>query len=93
MMTTIPIQIADAELSKIDYLIRIGRYKNRSQAIKSMLQDKLNTESILFEDENPEEEILRQKIVGELEKRNHEPIFLIKSEKNSAELISEDRNR
>ena len=31
MMTTIPIQITDAELLKIDYLVRIGQYKNRSQ--------------------------------------------------------------
>ena len=32
MMTTIPIQITDAELLKIDYLVPIGQYKNRSQS-------------------------------------------------------------
>ena len=93
MMTTIPIQITDAELLKIDYLVRIGRYKNRSQAIKSMLQDKLTTELILFEDENDDEETLCQNIITELDKRNHEPIFMINSKKSSAELISEDRDR
>lgn len=92
-MTTIPLQISDPELKKIDYLIKIGRYKNRSQALKLMLSEKLTQETISFDFENQEDDKVREKIVEELRAKKIEPIMMITSTKNSAELVSEDRDR
>ena len=94
-MTTIPIQINEADLSKIDFLVKIGRYKNRSQAIKSMLQDKLAHEAILLDFEDPNEELRRQELLQQFKKEypNKKLIVTIFSDKNSAEMISEERDR
>ncbi len=48
-MKTIPVPLDDNDLKKIDYLIKIGRYKNRTQAIRNLLQEKLAEEWIIFE--------------------------------------------
>lgn len=92
MMTTIPIQLNETDLKKIDYLVKIGRYKNRSQAIKTILQERLSQEAIQFNLENPEEENLRKQIVQELSKIPNFS-FKIKSKKSAAELVSEERER
>ena len=55
-MTTIPIQLNEVDLGKIDYLIKIGRYKNCSQALRFLIQDRLSQETIQFEFENIEVE-------------------------------------
>lgn len=40
-MSTIPIKFKEEDLKKIDALIATGRYTNRSQAIRSMVKEKL----------------------------------------------------
>ena len=32
MMTTVSVKLNEDELEKIDYLVKLGRYENRSQA-------------------------------------------------------------
>jgi len=91
-MTTILIRLNDSDLKKLDYLIKIGRYKNRNQAIKAFIQEKLAKETISLDFENSEDLNLRKKIVSDLS--NH-PTFLFKTnlKKSSAEVISEERER
>jgi len=91
-MPTIPIQLNEAELQKIDYLIRIGRYKNRNQAIKAMLNERLVRESYLFAFESAEEDQVRRKVV---EKLLGKPDISFKNltKKSAVELVSEERER
>jgi Arc/MetJ-type ribon-helix-helix transcriptional regulator len=65
-MATIPLHIDDSDLKKIDYLIKIGRYKNRIQAVKSIFQSKLGQESIPIEWESADDEVEIQTVVDEI---------------------------
>ena len=47
------IKLNEIELQKIDRLIKIGRYKNRSQAIRSFIIDKLEDENLFSEETDP----------------------------------------
>ena len=76
-MTTIPIQLNEVDLGKIDYLIKIGRYKNRSQALRFLIQDRLSQETIQFEFENIEVEKKRQQIVEELLSLDVDSFFFV----------------
>ncbi len=91
-MTTIPIPLDDNDLKKIDYLIKIGRYKNRTQAIKALLQEKLTQETIIFEWDKSYDEDTLKKIISTLT-RLPDFSFTIKSNKSATELIGEDRER
>jgi hypothetical protein len=93
MMTTIPVQFNEMELKKIDYLVQIGRYKNRNQAIKGMIHDKLSEQVLDFDFENLEEEEKRKKILEKIIAKNIPISFTISSNKTSVELIGEDRER
>ncbi len=66
LMATILLHVDSSDLKKIDYLIKIGRYKNRSQAIKLMYQSKVGQESITFEWESADEEVEIQAVVDEI---------------------------
>ena len=76
-MTTIPIQLNEVDLGKIDYLIKIGRYKNCSQALRFLIQDRLSQETIQFEFENIEVEKKRQQIVEELLSLDVDSFFFV----------------
>ena len=91
-MATIPIKLGDSELKKIDYLIKIGRYKNRSQAIRTMLDEKLANEAHPLEFEDEQDEIKRKEIVAEL-KKIAEINFRSMAKKPLAETITEERER
>jgi Arc/MetJ-type ribon-helix-helix transcriptional regulator len=91
-MTTIPVPIDESDLKKIDYLIKIGRYKNRTQAIKTIIQEKLAQETIIFEWEKGIDELSIKKTINDLIKLS-DFTFAIKSNKSADELIGEDRER
>lgn len=91
-MITIPIKLNELDLEKIDYLIKVGRYKNRSQAIKTMLQEKLKQELISFEEENDQDEKKRKDALAQMLKLSKLEIqFLTK--KTAVELVNEERER
>jgi Arc/MetJ-type ribon-helix-helix transcriptional regulator len=92
MMATIPIKIDEIELAKIDILVKRGQYKNRSQAIKSMLLTRLNQEYQPITWESPEEVKLQEKIFHELMNQpNH--YFSIKTGKSAHEIIAAEREQ
>ncbi len=91
-MTTIPIQLSDIDLEKIDRLVKLGRYKNRSQAIKAMLREKLDQETIIFEWENEKDKDVQAQIL-KLALSKKDSILTWKSPKSAVELIREDRDR
>ncbi|OLS13618.1 MAG: hypothetical protein RBG13Loki_2744 [Promethearchaeota archaeon CR_4] len=91
-MATIPIQFSDEDLKKIDYLVKIGRYKNRSQAIKTIVEERLTRETLQFDFENSNEDETLHGIVAQL-KELPRVTFRILGEKSAAEIVSEERER
>ena len=91
-MATIPIHLEDSDLKKIDYLIKTGRFKNRSQVIKIMLRSKLDQEGFPLEWENEDQERQRQHILQQLLPRKDIQIQW-RTGKNSVEQVRESRDR
>lgn len=92
-MTTILIHLSEVYLKKIDYLIKIGRYLNRSDAIKSMIDEKLTQEVLLFEFDTQKDIENREKIMKEIREKNLSLNFINDSNKTAADLINEERER
>ncbi len=92
MMTTIPVPLTEAELAKVDYLVKSGRYKNRTQAIVAILSAGIQAQVIPFEWERPDEREASAKL---LEKMLNTPDlnFSIQSEKSAHELLGDERER
>jgi len=91
-MATIPLNIDEADLKKIDYLVKKGQYKNRSQAIKSLLLEQLNRLLIPFEFQESESDRKVDDVVQKLLKLPEREVA-ITFEKRLSELISEERDR
>jgi len=91
MMTIVPIQLNEMELQKIDFLIKTGKYKNRSQAIRTLLNQRLEQETFSFEWENEEEDQKRNEIVEKLLNQKL-PVISWKGPFNAAEYISKFRD-
>jgi Arc/MetJ-type ribon-helix-helix transcriptional regulator len=94
LMTSVLIPISDIELEKIDYLVRMGKYKNRAQAIKALLKIGITHTYVTFEWEHieEEEEEASRELLENMVK-SAKPIITIQSSKSAHELISEDRAR
>ncbi|HEY0089796.1 MAG TPA: ribbon-helix-helix domain-containing protein [Candidatus Lokiarchaeia archaeon] len=91
-MATIPLHIDETDLKKIDYLVKKGQYKNRSQAIKSLLLEQLNRLLIPFEFQESESDRKVDDVVQKLLKLPEREVA-ITFEKRLSELISEERDR
>jgi Arc/MetJ-type ribon-helix-helix transcriptional regulator len=91
-MTTIPIKLDEVEIRKIDHLVKIGRYKNRSQAIRSFIKTKLEDEIMLPEAADPEIEKQYHDIMAKLRKQVH-LMIQINSPKTALELVENERER
>ncbi|MHA1651278.1 MAG: ribbon-helix-helix domain-containing protein [Candidatus Helarchaeota archaeon] len=91
-MTTIPVPLNDDDLKKIDYLVKIGRYKNRTQAIKALLRKQLAQQTIILKGGKTIDEKSIKNIINELSKLP-DFSFTIKSSKSAVELVGEERER
>ncbi|MHA1439950.1 MAG: ribbon-helix-helix domain-containing protein [Promethearchaeota archaeon] len=91
-MATIPINIDDVNLKKIDYLVKKGHFKNRSQAIRSLLFERLNKILLPFERECSEN---NENIAFAIKKLMNlkNPKVIIKSDKTASILIDQERER
>ncbi|MHA1300710.1 MAG: ribbon-helix-helix domain-containing protein [Candidatus Helarchaeota archaeon] len=89
--TTVPIKLKKEIIEKIDYLVKMGRYPNRSVAIRQILEEKLSLENYIFEDFI----LIKEKIKPMLNKAMEIPDLNIKlkSKKSATELVSEGRER
>lgn len=92
-MTIVPIQLNDGDLQKIDYLIEIGRYKNRSQALRAFIETRLNLEMMPSEWESHEEDHLRKQIVQSLTLKKKKFQAIWHSDKSAVDAIREDRDQ
>lgn len=91
-MITVPVQLNEADLEKIDYLVRLGHYKNRNQAIKIMLTEHIRQEASFAELDKPENPELYEKLRSELKKKPP-LLFSIADGKPIEDIVSEFRAR
>ena len=91
-MPTIPIKLNKIEVSKIDYLVKLGKYKSRNQAIRSFIENSLLQESINLEDENLEIEEIKKKLY-QLWDLQREFYLTTGSNKTLVDMVSQDRIR
>jgi len=92
MKTSIlPVKLKKELIEKIDYLIKIGRYPNRSIAIREILEEKLAKEDYILKNSLTIEEEIKP-ILQEIIKIKDFKINL-KSEKSATELVSEGREK
>jgi len=92
MMATIPVKLTKVEVSKIDYLVKMGKYKSRNQAIRSFIKINLLQESINLENDNPETENIKDKLY-QLWDSQPEFNLTAKGNKSLVDLVSQDRMR
>lgn len=89
-MSAIPVRIPTDKLERIDYLVKIGRFKNRSEALKFLISKSLDKEEISM----LEHDVDMDKINGLLSKIGRKKnLLVIESEKTAVELVSEGRSR
>ncbi len=91
-MATIPIKLTKVEVSKIDYLVKMGKYENRNQAIRSFIEVSLLQESINLEDHNPEIEKIRNELY-QLWDSQPEFNLTTRNNKSLVDFVSMDRLR
>jgi hypothetical protein len=91
-MATIPIKLKDQEVHKIDYLIKMGKYRNRNQAINAMIEASLTRELLFFEESEPITSEVKNKILQVFDAQPNFG-FKLKNGKSLADLSSEDRER
>ena len=90
-MATLPIKLRKDLIEKIDYLIKIGRYPNRSAAIREILEENLANENYILQNYLMIDEKIKP-ILQEILKIKDFKINL-KSKKSATELVSEGRER
>ena len=88
-MTTIPIQLKDAEIHKIDYLVKIGKYKSRNQALKQLVEESLSRQKIQLEEEIQENNDERMRLFELLDRCGGFRLTLTTKEL-AADLISKE---
>ena len=92
MMATIPIKLTEVEVSKIDYLVKLGKYKSRNQAIRSFIKISLLQESINLEEENLEIEKIKNTLY-QLWDLQPEFNLTTRNNKSLVDMVSQDRMR
>jgi len=91
-MATIPLKIDDLDLKKIDYLVKKGVFKNRSQALRALLSDQLNQLILPFEWEEKEKDEKIDNVVHKLLNIPNKSL-IIKAEKPISLIVQEERER
>ncbi|MHA2364336.1 MAG: hypothetical protein ACXAC7_10285 [Candidatus Hodarchaeales archaeon] len=89
-MPVIPINLDEDIIKKVEILIKMGKYKNRTEALRDQITKGIERMSIFEEDEKQNEVV--EAIVERL-LRIDKPLNLLKTEKSAVDLISEGRER
>lgn len=90
-MPVIPIKLESELVEKLDALVGVGKFKNRSHAIRLILSERLAREGIVPRADNEREKQINH--VVQLMLAQQKPILFINSDKSAAELIAEGRER
>ena len=88
-MATIPINLDDATVRRLDTLVSLGIYKNRTEAIRDQIIKGLALiETVVF----PEKSSKYNKALQNMLEKSSPPNIII-SPKSAVELVSEGRER
>ncbi|MHA1300712.1 MAG: ribbon-helix-helix domain-containing protein [Candidatus Helarchaeota archaeon] len=90
-MKVIPIKLSDELVEKIDYLVKSGKYSNRSIAIRQLLENTLKDEEIFYNNAEYKKNHIN-KIINSLIKEK-KVILDIAPGKTAVEIIAEGRER
>ena len=90
IMSAIPVRIPTDKLERIDYLVKIGRFKNRSEALKFFISTSLEKEEIIML-EHDVDMIKINELLDKIGKKKN--LLIIESEKSAVEMVSEGRSR
>lgn len=88
-MSAIPVRIPIDILERIDYLVKIGRFKNRSEALKFFVSTSLEKEEIIML-EHDVDMIKINELLAKIGKKKN--LLVIGSEKSAVEMVSEGRS-
>ena len=91
-MTTVPIQLKEADISKIDYPVKMGKFKSRNQAIRALIEESLAREEIDLNESDPKTLVEKEQFFQLLDQMPHFQLCL-KGNKSIADLVSKDRDR
>lgn len=89
IMSAIPVRIPIDILERIDYLVKIGRFKNRSEALKFFVSTSLEKEEIIML-EHDVDMIKINELLAKIGKKKN--LLVIGSEKSAVEMVSEGRS-
>jgi len=90
-MPVIPIKLESNLVEKLDALVGVGKFKNRSHAIREILNDRLAREGIVPQADKEREKRINRVI--QLMQSQKQPFFHIITEKTAVDLITEGRER
>lgn len=92
-MKAIPIKIPEEELDKIDYLIKIGKFKNRSDALRNFISKSLEKEEILTTSDEIDEAKIQKLLDFVFLQGKKEDLITFTSAKSATDLVAEGRER
>ncbi len=88
-MPTIPINLDQRTVDRLDLLVLKKIYKNRTEAIRDQIEKGITQiESIIFPEKKTEYDILMKKLLQQKKTLN-----IFTSDKSAVELVSEGRER
>jgi len=87
----IPVKLEEETVIKLDHLVKNGMYRTRSEAIRSMVKEKLKEKSLSNVVSDSEEKLINQLL--EVVKEEGGVIINLVSPKTAAELVAEGRER
>lgn len=88
-MITIPIGLDEKIIEKIDLLIKIGRYKNRTEALRDQIVKGLEKISLLEENNKVKDKInLFLKLLLDMK----DPPTIFPTQRSAIEIVTEERN-
>jgi Arc/MetJ-type ribon-helix-helix transcriptional regulator len=93
MMATIPLKLKDTDIKKIDYLVKIGRYKSRNQAIRSLIDRSLKEEALLFEEDDSQFKSTKEELFRIWEETGGISIKILNKKISLVDRLQADRNR
>ena len=93
MMATIPLKLNDSDIKKIDYLVKIGKYKSRNQAIRSLINRSLKEEALLFEDEDSQLKSIKQQLFRIWDESGGISIKMLDKKVSLVDRLQAERNR
>jgi len=91
-MQNIPVGLDDKTIAKLDALVKLGIYKNRTEAIRAQILEGLSKKPYVMKilDKDRQEKI--DEAVRWMFERDH-PLLRLKTSQTIASLVSEDRDR